>query len=71
MCICASGYKLPHSHIQACKNTNFQVRLVIEEENIMCQARTGQGLADQSPRAFWVSMEPCDLSERQSPWQAV
>lgn len=58
MCTCARGYKVLHSHVQVCKNTNFQVTLVIAEENIMCQARTGQGLVDQSPKACWVSMKP-------------
>ena len=32
------------------------------EESIMCQARTGQGLAYQRPKT-WVRMVPCDLSE--------
>lgn len=55
ICTCASDYKVLHSHIQVCKNTNFQVALMIAEENIMCQAWTGQGLADQHPGACWVS----------------
>lgn len=31
----------------------------------MCEAWTGQDLADQNLRACWVSMEPCDPSQRQ------
>lgn len=53
-------------HTYKYAKTPFQVILVIPEKNITCQAWTGQGLAAQSPRAFWVSMGPCDLSERQS-----
>lgn len=43
ICTCATGYKVLHSHIQVCKNTNFQVTLMIREYNVSGLDRTGLG----------------------------